>query len=124
MLYLAVEWIVMVTVRIHGNDVSVIHRSVRAAETREERMTQMDLLVTNVAELLAGAVHEVLRLMGQAVSEYREESARIHQENQKLQRMLEELRNKLQVSGTTAHWLHTKVLVHTEVVAQPGVHIL
>ncbi|XP_062841042.1 B-cell CLL/lymphoma 6 member B protein [Trichomycterus rosablanca] len=61
-------------------------------------MTQMDVLVTNVAELLAGAVHEVLRLMGQAVSEYREESARIHQENQKLQRTLEELQAKLQIS--------------------------
>ncbi|KAK2829704.1 hypothetical protein Q7C36_017694 [Tachysurus vachellii] len=61
-------------------------------------MTQMDLLVTNVAELLATAVHEVLRLMGQAVSEYRDESARIRQENQKLQRTLEELQKSLQIS--------------------------
>ncbi|XP_058260472.1 zinc finger protein 596 [Hemibagrus wyckioides] len=61
-------------------------------------MTQMDLLVTNVAELLATAVHEVLRLMGQAVSEYRDESARIRQENQKLQRTLEELQKRLQIS--------------------------
>ncbi|XP_017342614.1 zinc finger protein Gfi-1b isoform X2 [Ictalurus punctatus] len=61
-------------------------------------MTQMDLLVSNVAELLATAVHEVLRLMGQAVSEYRDESARIRQENQKLQRTLQELQNRLQIS--------------------------
>ncbi|XP_072550198.1 uncharacterized protein [Salminus brasiliensis] len=61
-------------------------------------MTQMDLLVTNVAELLATAVHEVLRLMGQAVSEYREESAKMRQENQKLQRKLEELRKRLDIS--------------------------
>lgn len=65
----------------------------------EQKMTQMDLLVTNVAELLATAVHEVLRLMGQAVSEYRDESARIRQENQKLQRALEELQKRLQISG-------------------------
>ncbi|KAI4887693.1 hypothetical protein NFI96_025021, partial [Prochilodus magdalenae] len=62
------------------------------------KMTQMDLLVTNVADLLATAVHEVLRLMGQAVSEYREESARMRQENQKLQRKLEELRKRLDIS--------------------------
>ncbi|KAL7860907.1 hypothetical protein AOLI_G00172560 [Acnodon oligacanthus] len=61
-------------------------------------MTQMDLLVTNVADLLATAVHEVLRLMGQAVSEYREESARMRQENQKLQRKMEELQKRLDVS--------------------------
>ncbi|XP_049323561.1 zinc finger protein 252 [Astyanax mexicanus] len=61
-------------------------------------MTQMDLLVTNVAELLATAVHEVLRLMGQAVSEYQEESAKMRQENQKLQQKLEELRNRLDIS--------------------------
>ncbi|XP_017570987.1 zinc finger protein 771 [Pygocentrus nattereri] len=63
-------------------------------------MTQMDLLVTNVADLLATAVHEVLRLMGQAVSEYREESARMRQENQKLQRKMEELQKRLDVSDT------------------------
>ncbi|KAF5894735.1 zinc finger protein [Clarias magur] len=64
----------------------------------EPNMTQMDLLVTNVAELLATAVHEVLRLMGQAVSEYRDESARIRQENLKLQHTLEELQKRLQLS--------------------------
>ncbi|XP_046721550.1 zinc finger protein 354C isoform X1 [Silurus meridionalis] len=64
----------------------------------ELKMTQMDVLVTNVAELLATAVHEVLRLMGQAVSEYRDESSRIRQENQKLQRTLEELQMRLRIT--------------------------
>ncbi|XP_076852172.1 uncharacterized protein LOC143504875 [Brachyhypopomus gauderio] len=66
-------------------------------------MTQMDLLVTNVAGLLATAVHEVLRVMGQAVSEYREESARIRQENRKLQRKLEELQKRIDPSDAVLH---------------------
>ncbi|XP_066498535.1 transcription factor Clamp [Hoplias malabaricus] len=61
-------------------------------------MTQMDLLVTNVAELLATAVQEVLRLMGQAVTEYREESDKIRQENQKLQQQLEQLQKRLETA--------------------------
>lgn len=61
----------------------------------------MDLLITNVAELLATAVHEVLRLMGQAVSEYRDETARIRQDNHKLQRTLEEFQKRLRISGLT-----------------------
>ncbi|XP_026871520.2 B-cell CLL/lymphoma 6 member B protein isoform X2 [Electrophorus electricus] len=74
-----------------------IHYSV-SRENPQGNMTQMDLLVTNVAGLLATAVHEVLRVMGQAVSEYREESARIHQENRKLQRKLEELQKRIDAS--------------------------
>lgn len=54
-------------------------------------MSQMDLLVTNVAELLTAAVQEVLQLMGQAVSEYQKEAARTQLENQKLQMKLKEL---------------------------------
>ncbi|XP_067273054.1 zinc finger protein Gfi-1b [Pseudorasbora parva] len=57
-------------------------------------MSQMDLLVSNVAELLTAAVQEVLQLMGQAVLEYQKESARTHLENQNLQQKLKELQER------------------------------
>lgn len=56
-----------------------------------QKMSQMDLLVTNVAELLTAAVQEVLQLMGQAVSEYQKETARTRLENHNLQMKLKEL---------------------------------
>ncbi|XP_039542722.1 zinc finger protein 394 [Pimephales promelas] len=57
-------------------------------------MSQMDHLVTNVAELLTAAVQEVLQLMGQAMLEYQRESARTHLENQNLQQKLKELEER------------------------------
>jgi len=57
-------------------------------------MSQMDHLVTNVAELLTAAVQEVLQLMGQAMLEYQRESARTHLENQNLQQKLQELEER------------------------------
>lgn len=57
-------------------------------------MSQMDLLVTNVAELLTAAVQEVLQLMGQAMLEYQTESARTRLENQNLQQKLKELQER------------------------------
>ncbi|CAM4366746.1 hypothetical protein PO909_001559 [Leuciscus waleckii] len=57
-------------------------------------MSQMDLLVTNVAELLTAAVQEVLQLMGQAMLEYQRESARTRLENQNLQQKLKELQER------------------------------
>lgn len=62
-------------------------------------MSQMDLLVTNVAELLAAAVQEVLQLMGQAVFEYQKESARTRLENQNLQQKLKELQERTAVAS-------------------------
>ncbi|KAK2916392.1 hypothetical protein Q8A67_000766 [Cirrhinus molitorella] len=58
-------------------------------------MAQMELLVTNVAELLTAAVQEVLQLMGQAVLEYQKESARTRLENQNLQQKLRELQERM-----------------------------
>lgn len=57
-------------------------------------MSQMEFLVTNVAELLTAAVQEVLQLMGQAVLEYQKESARTRLENQNLQQKLKELQER------------------------------
>ncbi|XP_056309706.1 zinc finger protein 260 [Danio aesculapii] len=54
----------------------------------------MDLLVTNVAELLTAAVQEVLQLMGQAVLEYQREFAKTRLENHKLQQKLRELQER------------------------------
>lgn len=59
------------------------------------KMSQMELLVTNVAELLTAAVQEVLQLMGQAVLEYQKESARARLENQNLQLKLKELQERM-----------------------------
>lgn len=58
-------------------------------------MSQMDLLITNVAELLTAAVQEVLQLMGQAMLEYQKESARTRLENQNLQQKLKELQERM-----------------------------
>lgn len=55
----------------------------------------MELLVTNVAELLTAAVQEVLQLMGQAVFEYQRESARARLENQTLQQKLQQLQETM-----------------------------
>ncbi|XP_073692122.1 uncharacterized protein [Garra rufa] len=63
-------------------------------------MSQMELLVTNVAELLTAAVQEVLQLMGQAVLEYQKESARTHLENQNLQQKLKELQERTTVDSS------------------------
>lgn len=57
-------------------------------------MSQMEFLVTNVAELLTAAVQEALQLMGQAVFEYQKESARARLENQNLQQKLRELQER------------------------------
>uniref|UniRef100_A0A8C2CWE1 C2H2-type domain-containing protein n=1 Tax=Cyprinus carpio TaxID=7962 RepID=A0A8C2CWE1_CYPCA len=57
-------------------------------------MSQMEFLVTNVAELLTAAVQEALQLMGQAVLEYQKESARTRLENQNLQQKLKELQER------------------------------
>lgn len=54
----------------------------------------MDLLITNVAELLTAAVQEVLQLMGQAMLEYQKESARTRLENRNLQQKLKELQDR------------------------------
>lgn len=58
-------------------------------------MSQMDLLITNVAELLTAAVQQVLQLMGQAMLEYQKESARTRLENQNLQQKLKELQERM-----------------------------
>ncbi|XP_016395408.1 zinc finger protein Gfi-1b-like [Sinocyclocheilus rhinocerous] len=58
-------------------------------------MSQMELLVANVAELLTAAVQEVLQLMGRAVLEYQKESARTRLENQNLQQKLKQLQETM-----------------------------
>ncbi len=58
-------------------------------------MSQMELLVTNVAELLTAAVQDVLQLMGQAVLEYQKESDRARLENQTLLQKLKQLQETM-----------------------------
>ncbi|KAJ8402638.1 hypothetical protein AAFF_G00367210 [Aldrovandia affinis] len=68
------------------------------------RMSKIERLNASVAQLLAVAVHEVLDVVGQAVSEYQEETARTQRENESLKRRLRELQEVVKrVSTGTAH---------------------
>ncbi|XP_035254850.1 zinc finger protein 79 [Anguilla anguilla] len=62
-------------------------------------MSKMERLNASVAQLLAVAVHEVLDVVGQAVSEYQEETARTRRENDSLKRRVRELQEALRRTG-------------------------
>ncbi|KAI1884760.1 hypothetical protein AGOR_G00229820 [Albula goreensis] len=73
-------------------------------------MSKIERLNASVAQLLAVAVHEVLDVVGQAVSEYQEETARTQRENETLKRRLRELQEVVKrVSTGPAHPLSFSV---------------
>uniref|UniRef100_A0A8C9RKS2 C2H2-type domain-containing protein n=1 Tax=Scleropages formosus TaxID=113540 RepID=A0A8C9RKS2_SCLFO len=64
------------------------------------RMSKIERLNARVAKLLAVAVHEVLEVVKETVSEYQEKTARTQRENESLKRRLRELQDKLKRGGT------------------------
>ncbi|KAJ8347393.1 hypothetical protein SKAU_G00287940 [Synaphobranchus kaupii] len=65
-------------------------------------MSKIERLNASVAQLLAVAVHEVLDVVGQAVLEYQEETARTRRENDCLKRRLRELQEVVKRAGAGA----------------------
>ncbi|XP_062383033.1 zinc finger protein 384-like [Sardina pilchardus] len=57
-------------------------------------MTKVERLNARVAKLLTVAVHEVLEVVRETVSEYQEKTARTQRENERLRRKLQELQDK------------------------------
>ncbi|KPP59961.1 hypothetical protein Z043_122074 [Scleropages formosus] len=66
------------------------------------RMSKIERLNARVAKLLTVAVHEVLEVVKETVSEYQEKTARTQRENESLKRRLRELQDKLKRGGTGA----------------------
>ncbi|KAL2078729.1 hypothetical protein ACEWY4_026414 [Coilia grayii] len=57
-------------------------------------MSKIERLNARVSKLLTAAVHEVLEVVKDTVSEYQEKTARTQRENERLQRKLQELQQK------------------------------
>ncbi|KAG9350034.1 hypothetical protein JZ751_026387, partial [Albula glossodonta] len=60
-----------------------------------EEMSKIERLNARVAKLLTVAVHEVLDVVRETVSEYQEKTARTQRENESLRRRLQELQDKM-----------------------------
>lgn len=58
------------------------------------KMSKIERLNARVSRLLTTAVHEVLEVVKDTVSEYQEKTARTQRENERLQRRLQELQQK------------------------------
>ncbi|KAJ8364399.1 hypothetical protein SKAU_G00132300 [Synaphobranchus kaupii] len=58
-------------------------------------MSKIERLNARVAKLLTVAVHEVLEVVRETVSEYQEKTARTQRENESLRRRLQELQDKV-----------------------------
>ncbi|KAJ8250858.1 hypothetical protein GJAV_G00214020 [Gymnothorax javanicus] len=84
------------------------------------RMSKMERLNASVAQLLAVAVHEVLEVVGQAVSEYLEETARTRRENDCLKRRLQELQETLRRAGGAVHLLTVSPAEPSQWCSGPG----
>ncbi|KAM3592015.1 uncharacterized protein V6R79_011559 [Siganus canaliculatus] len=63
-------------------------------------MTKLERLNARVAQLLTEAVHEVLQLVKETVTEYQEKTARTQRENISLKRKLHELQDKITRENT------------------------
>lgn len=63
-------------------------------------MSKLERLNARVAKLLTEAVHEVLGVVKETVSEYQEKTARTQRENESLKRKLQELQDQLTRSST------------------------
>lgn len=57
-------------------------------------MSKIERLNARVSKLLTAAVHEVLEVVKDTVSEYQEKTARTQRENERLQRKLQEQQHK------------------------------
>ena len=57
-------------------------------------MSKIERLNARVTKLLTAAVHEVLEVVKDTVSEYQEKTARTQRENERLQRKLQEQQHK------------------------------
>lgn len=74
-------------------------------------MSKLERLNARVAKLLTEAVHEVLEMVKETVSEYQEKTARTLRENESLKRRLQELQNKITRESTRGYkciylWLY------------------
>ncbi|KAI1896378.1 hypothetical protein AGOR_G00094170 [Albula goreensis] len=65
-------------------------------------MSKLERLNARVAKLLTVAVHEVLDVVRETVSEYQEKTARTQRENESLRRRLQELQDKMKRVNTAA----------------------
>ncbi|KAJ8284309.1 hypothetical protein COCON_G00031590 [Conger conger] len=63
-------------------------------------MSKIERLNARVAKLLTVAVHEVLEVVRETVSEYQEKTARTQRENESLRRRLQELQDKTKLKNT------------------------
>ncbi|KAG5854767.1 hypothetical protein ANANG_G00041250 [Anguilla anguilla] len=63
-------------------------------------MSKIERLNARVAKLLTVAVHEVLEVVRETVSEYQEKTARTQRENESLRRRLQELQDKVKRAST------------------------
>ncbi|XP_029933038.1 zinc finger and SCAN domain-containing protein 21-like [Myripristis murdjan] len=63
-------------------------------------MSKLERLNARVAKLLTVAVHEVLEVVKETVSEYQEKTARTQRENESLRRRLQELQDKITREST------------------------
>ena len=63
-------------------------------------MSKIERLNARVAKLLTVAVHEVLQVVKETVSEYQENTARTQRENESLRKILQELQDKMKRENT------------------------
>ncbi|KAJ8245905.1 hypothetical protein GJAV_G00261550 [Gymnothorax javanicus] len=63
-------------------------------------MSKIERLNARVAKLLTVAVHEVLEVVRETVSEYQEKTARTQRENESLRRRLQEIQDKVNRTST------------------------
>ncbi|KAJ8364407.1 hypothetical protein SKAU_G00132380 [Synaphobranchus kaupii] len=67
---------------------------------KSSTMSKIERLNARVAKLLTVAVHEVLEVVRETVSEYQEKTARTQRENESLRRRLQELQHKVKRAST------------------------
>lgn len=73
-------------------------------------MSKLERLNARVAKLLTEAVHEVLEMVKETVSEYQEKTTRTLRENESLKRRLQELQDKITNESTRGYISHLRVL--------------
>ncbi|CAB1312103.1 unnamed protein product [Coregonus sp. 'balchen'] len=66
------------------------------------KMSKIERLNARVAKLLTVAVHEVLQVVKETVSEYQENTARTQRENESLRKIVQELQDKMKSENTGA----------------------
>ncbi|XP_061086430.1 zinc finger protein 271-like [Conger conger] len=80
------------------------HQQIHIGQTQVKTelcgMSKIERLNARVAKLLTVAVHEVLEVVRETVSEYQEKTARTQRENESLRRRLQELQDKTKLKNT------------------------